>query len=174
MSSPRKYPALLPDQHRVVPRGIAETGTAPAIQADGAVGHRPAVAARLEGIQGQHRQAVGSQAVGDTMLEQGHDLGTQFRAHFLVGIDVEYPVLSAQAFTVYLLRPVAAPFVKQHAGAERVALVRNYWKVLEQLLVEQPLPLAPRLLLMMTFVWHVQRRVAKWPILLRALLAPRH
>ncbi len=53
--------------------------------------------------------------------------------------------------------------------AERVELVRNYWRVLEHLLAEQALPPLQRLLLRLTFVWHLQRRVAKWPILLRAL-----
>lgn len=54
--------------------------------------------------------------------------------------------------------------------AERVALVRNYWRVLEQLLAERNLPLFQRFLFRLSFVWHVQRRVAKWPILWRALL----
>ena len=54
--------------------------------------------------------------------------------------------------------------------AERVALVRNYWQVLEQLLAEKKLSLPQRLLFRLTFVWHVQRRVAKWPILFRALI----
>lgn len=54
--------------------------------------------------------------------------------------------------------------------AERIALVRNYWQVLEHLLAEKELPLHQRLLFRLSFVWHVQRRVAKWPILLRVLL----
>lgn len=54
--------------------------------------------------------------------------------------------------------------------AERVSLVRNYWQVLEQLLAEKKLPLLQRLLFRLTFVWHMQRRVAKWPILFRALI----
>lgn len=53
--------------------------------------------------------------------------------------------------------------------AERVALVRNYWRVLEALLAEHRLSMLGRLLMRGTFVWHVQRRVAKWPVLLRAL-----
>lgn len=53
--------------------------------------------------------------------------------------------------------------------AERTALARNYWQVLEQLLLEKKLPLLQRLLYRASFVWHMQRRVAKWPILWRAL-----
>lgn len=55
--------------------------------------------------------------------------------------------------------------------AERVALVRNYWRVLEQFLGEQKLSMTQRFLFRATFVWHVQRRVAKWPILFRAVFA---
>lgn len=58
-------------------------------------------------------------------------------------------------------------------AAERIALVRNYWRVLETLLAEQRLSWPGRLLMRGTFVWHVQRRVAKWPILLRALFHAR-
>jgi glycosyltransferase involved in cell wall biosynthesis len=52
--------------------------------------------------------------------------------------------------------------------AERVALVRNYWHVLEMLIAEKNMPLCQRMLHRAIFVRHVRRRVAKWPILLRA------
>jgi len=55
--------------------------------------------------------------------------------------------------------------------AERTALVRNYWRVLEQLLSEKALSPVQRLMFRITFVWHIQRRVAKWPILIRALIS---
>ena len=78
-----------------------------------------------------------------------------------------------EAHLTLQLTGAAKEYSSSTLTAERVALVRNYWKVLEQLLAEQPLPLAQRLLLRLTFVWHVQRRVAKWPILFRALLGPK-
>lgn len=53
--------------------------------------------------------------------------------------------------------------------AERVALVRNYWQVIEMLIAEKNMPLYQRLLHRAIFVRHVKRRVAKWPILLRAV-----
>lgn len=58
-------------------------------------------------------------------------------------------------------------------AVERIALVRNYWQVLEELLAEKKLPLHQRILFRLTFVWHLQRRVAKWSILFRALLGSR-
>ena len=54
--------------------------------------------------------------------------------------------------------------------AERVALVRNYWQVLEMLIAEKKLPLYQRVLHRAIFLRHVKRRVAKWPILLRAAI----
>lgn len=54
--------------------------------------------------------------------------------------------------------------------AERVALVRNYWQVLEMLIAEKKIPLYQRVLHRAIFVRHVKRRVAKWPILLRAAI----
>ena len=54
--------------------------------------------------------------------------------------------------------------------AERVALVRNYWQVLEMLIAEKKLSLYQRVLHRAIFVRHVKRRVAKWPILLRAAI----
>jgi glycosyltransferase involved in cell wall biosynthesis len=63
--------------------------------------------------------------------------------------------------------------VKQYSSAEttaeRVALVRNYWHVIEQLIAEKNMPLYQRLIHRAVFVRHVKRRVAKWPILLRAM-----
>lgn len=53
--------------------------------------------------------------------------------------------------------------------AERVALVCNYWRVIEMLIAEKKMPLYQRLLHRVIFVRHVKRRVAKWPILLRAV-----
>lgn len=55
--------------------------------------------------------------------------------------------------------------------AERVALARNYWEVLERLLAERRASALQRLLFRATFIWHMQRRVAKWPILIRTLLS---
>jgi hypothetical protein len=53
--------------------------------------------------------------------------------------------------------------------SERVALVHNYWHVLELLIAEKDMPLYQRLLHRAIFVRHVKRRVAKWPVLLRAV-----
>ena len=59
-------------------------------------------------------------------------------------------------------------YSSSEATAERVALVRNYWRVLELLIAEKNMPLYQRLLHRAVFVRHVKRRVAKWPVLLRA------
>ena len=59
-------------------------------------------------------------------------------------------------------------YSSSEATAERVALVRNYWRVLELLIAEKNMPLYQRLLHRAIFVRHVKRRVAKWPVLLRA------
>jgi len=53
---------------------------------------------------------------------------------------------------------------------ERIALARNFWQVLEKLLAEQRLTVYQRLLARLAHVWLLQRRVAKWPILFRALM----
>lgn len=44
----------------------------------------------------------------------------------------------------------------------RVDLARNYWDILELLLAEKEISDIQRLLHEATFVWHMQRRVAKW------------
>lgn len=53
---------------------------------------------------------------------------------------------------------------------ERMALVSNFWRVLEKLLAEQNLSWFQRQIFRLSHVWLLQRRVAKWPILLRVLL----
>jgi glycosyltransferase involved in cell wall biosynthesis len=78
-----------------------------------------------------------------------------------------------EAHLTLQLTGAAKEYSSSTLTAEQVALVRNYWRVLERLLAEQALSLAQRFLLRLTFVWHVQRRVAKWPILFRALLGPK-
>ena len=60
-------------------------------------------------------------------------------------------------------------YSSSEATAERVALVRNYWRVIEMLIAEKNMPLYQRLLHRAIFVRHVKRRVAKWPVLLRAM-----
>ncbi|MDO8596961.1 MAG: glycosyltransferase family 2 protein [Sulfuricaulis sp.] len=53
--------------------------------------------------------------------------------------------------------------------AERVVLARNYWRVIELLIAEKKMSLYQRFLHRAIFVRHVKRRVAKWPILVRAM-----
>jgi glycosyltransferase involved in cell wall biosynthesis len=60
-------------------------------------------------------------------------------------------------------------YSSSEATPERVALVRNYWHVLEKLIAEKNMSLYQRLLHRAIFVRHVKRRVAKWPVLLRAM-----
>ncbi len=52
--------------------------------------------------------------------------------------------------------------------AARVDLARNYWSVLQLLLAEKNMPPTQRLLHEAAFVWHMQRRVAKWGALIHA------
>ena len=71
---------------------------------------------------------------------------------------------------VFTHRLTGAP--KHYSASEDVAaridLARNYWDVLHRLLDEKSLSLPQRVLHQAAFVWHMQRRVAKWKILLRA------
>jgi len=57
------------------------------------------------------------------------------------------------------------------ARAERVELVRCYWGVLNEALLEIPMGWLDRCLYRLTFIWHIQRRVAKWPVIIEAALA---
>lgn len=52
--------------------------------------------------------------------------------------------------------------------AARVDLARNYWSVLQLLLAEKTMTPTQRLLHEIAFVWHMQRRVAKWGALIHA------
>lgn len=71
---------------------------------------------------------------------------------------------------VFTHRLTGAP--KHYSASEdtlqRIDLARNYWQVLHRLLDEKTLSLPQRLQYQAAFVWHMQRRVAKWKILLRA------
>lgn len=73
--------------------------------------------------------------------------------------------------TTFTHRLTGAPkqYSSSEATDERVALVRNYWRVIELLIAEKKMSLYQRFIHRAIFVRHVRRRVAKWPILLRAV-----
>jgi glycosyltransferase involved in cell wall biosynthesis len=64
----------------------------------------------------------------------------------------------------FIHRLTGAP--KQYSASSdldaRIDLTRNYWEVLERLLSEKEISGFQRLRYEATFVWHMQRRVAKW------------
>ena len=72
---------------------------------------------------------------------------------------------------ILTLQLTAAPkqYSSSEVTAERVALARNYWRVIELLIAEKKMSLYQRFLHRAVFVRHVKRRVAKWPILVRAM-----
>jgi hypothetical protein len=75
-----------------------------------------------------------------------------------------------EAVMTLQLTGAAKEYSSSEEVAERISLARNYWRVLEKLLADKHLPLHQRWLHRATFVWHMQRRVAKWPLLLRAAI----
>lgn len=75
-----------------------------------------------------------------------------------------------QATFIHRLTGAPKQYSSSETHTERIALARNYWQVIEKLLAKKNLSTTQRLLYRLTFVIHIRRRVAKWPILLRAVL----
>ena len=94
-----------------IPAGI------PAVQPDGRdpVGQRMRLALPGKGL--GNADAIGL-AGRLAMGEQGLDLGEQRRRHFLVGIEVQKPVVPALILGEALLQAIARPGIVDDAGAE--------------------------------------------------------
>ena len=106
--------------HRVVHRRILEPGQAAAVQTYRVMKRSPAMTGLLERIQWQDRQGEG----GDGRIAGGKaraDLGTEFGRDLLVGIQVQQPVVAAQALGEHLLWSIATPCVVYDARTERFA-----------------------------------------------------
>src|SRR4030067_981684 len=63
---------------------------------------------------------ISRHVVGDAFFEEGGNLRPQFGAHFLVGIDIQDPVLAAKCFSKHLLRAVTGPGAEVGFGAQRL------------------------------------------------------
>lgn len=74
-----------------------------------------------------------------------------------------------QVTFVHRLTGAPKQYSSSEATVERVALVQNYWRVIELLIAEKKLSMWQRMLFRLSFLMHVRRRVAKWhPLLLAA------
>lgn len=92
----------------------------------------------------------------------------------LAVFSLRYNILAAPDSELRL-RLTGAPkeYPTSEARAERRELVRCYWNVLNEALKEIQIGWFDKFLYRLTFVWHIQRRVAKWPVIIEAALLPR-